>query len=135
MATASVSTSLTSSLQMWAGRVLSAVAVLFFAMDAAMKILRTPPAVDFTVGKLGYPQSAVAAIGITLLLFTILYVIPRTSVLGVVLLTAYLGGAVASNVRIGAPPFNVAFPIVFAVLVWAGLALRDRRLKELLLRF
>jgi hypothetical protein len=112
---------------------LSGLAVLFFVLDGVMKVLQLPPSIDATVGQLGYPQSAVMGIGITLLVCTLLYVIPRTSGLGAILLTAYLGGAVASNVRIGAPLFNVMFPIIFAAFVWAGLALRDVRWKEMLL--
>jgi len=80
----------------------------------------------------GYPESTIVGIGIALLASTFLYVIPRTSILGAILLTGYLGGAVASNVRAAAPLFNILFPVVFAALVWGGLWLRDQRLRQLL---
>jgi DoxX-like family len=96
-----------------------------------MKLFKPVFVVQATV-KLGYPESTIVGIGIALLVCTLLYAIPRTAVLGAVLLTGYLGGAVASNVRVGAPLFNVAFPIVFATLVWGSLWLRDRRLEQLL---
>lgn len=117
--------------RLWTGRVLSAIVVLFFLMDSIMKIMRTPPSVDATTRILGYPDSAVVVIGVTLLVCTILYVIPRTSLLGAILVTGYLGGAVASNVRVGSPPFNALFPIVCAAFVWAGLWLRQPRLQQL----
>ena len=98
-----------------------------------MKLLKLPASVDATV-QLGYPESAVAGIGVALLICTVLYVIPRTSILGALLLTSYLGGAVASNVRAATALFNVAFPIVFAVLVWGGLVLRNKQLESILLR-
>lgn len=118
--------------RLWSGRVLSGIVVLFFLMDGGMKLARAPVSVQFTTQLLGYPNWAVAAIGATLLVCTVIYVIPRTSALGAVLLTAYLGGAVASNVRIGSPLFNTFFPIIFAVFMWAGLWLRDRRIEQLL---
>ena len=117
----------------WGGRIVSGVAVVFLLMDAGLKLLKLPASVDATV-QLGYPESAVAGIGVALLICTILYVIPRTSILGALLLTSYLGGAVASNVRAATPLFNVAFPIVFAVLVWGGLVLRNKQLESILLR-
>lgn len=117
--------------RIWAGRILSGLATVFFVMDGVMKLLKPAPVVEATV-KLGYPESMIAGIGIALLASTLLYVIPRTTVLGAILLTGYLGGAVASNVRAGTPLFNVAFPSFFAGLVWCGLWLRDRRLEQLL---
>jgi hypothetical protein len=117
--------------RLWTGRVLSAIVVLFFVMDSIMKIIRTPASIDATTRILGYPDSAVVGIGVTLLICTILYVIPRTSLLGAILVTGYLGGAVASNIRIGSPAFNTLFPIVCAAFVWAGLWLREPRLQQL----
>jgi hypothetical protein len=96
-----------------------------------MKLVKPPFVVDATV-QLGYQESAIVGIGLTLLACTLLYVIPRTSVLGAILLTGYLGGAVASNVRAEAPLLNVAFPILFAVLAWAGVFLRESRLRQLI---
>lgn len=115
----------------WTGRILSGIAVLFFLMDGGMKLFKPPFVVEATV-HLGYPEYTIVGIGIALLVCTLLYVIPETSVLGAILLTGYLGGAVASNVRVAAPTFNVVFPFIFAALVWGGLWLRDRRLQQVL---
>ena len=82
--------------------------------------------------QLGYPESAIVGIGVVLLASTLLYLIPRTSILGAVLLTGYLGGAVASNVRAEQPLFNIVFPVIFAGIAWGGLWLRDSRLRRLL---
>jgi hypothetical protein len=117
--------------KLWAGRILSGFAVAFFVMDGGMKLFKPAFVVEATV-KLGYPEYTIVGIGIALLASTLLYVIPRTSVLGAILLSGYLGGAVASNIRAGTPLFNVAFPIFFAILVWGGLWLRDPRLERLL---
>ena len=83
--------------------------------------------------KLGYPETVIVPLGIILLTCTILYVIPRTSVLGAILLTGYLGGAVATHVRVGDPLFtHVLFPVYLGVLIWGGLYLRDDRLPALI---
>lgn len=118
--------------QVWAGRVLSGIAVLFLLMDATMKVLAVPVAVAGTV-KIGYPASVIVPLGIVQLVCLALYLIPRTSVLGAILWTGYLGGAVATHVRVGDPLFShILFPTYVATLLWAGLWLRDRRLRELL---
>ncbi len=116
----------------WAGRILSGFATLFFLVDGGMKLFKPPVVVQATVGQFGYPESTIVGIGIALLVPTVLYVIPRTSILGAILLTGYLGGAVASNVRIVMPLFNILFPVVLAALAWGGLWLRDQRLEQLL---
>lgn len=116
---------------LWAGRAFSTLAVLFFLMDAVMKMLRARPAVEATT-QLGFPPTAIMPIGVTLFVCTILYVYPRTAFIGAILLTGYLGGAAASSIRAGSPLFNCAFPIIFAVFVWAGLVLREPRLLSLL---
>jgi hypothetical protein len=116
---------------LWAGRILSGWAVLFFLVDGVMKLVRPPVVVEATV-RLGYPESDIAGIGILLLACTLLYVVPRTSILGAILLTGYLGGAVASQVRVSAGWFNVTFALMFGALVWSGLWLRDVRLRTLL---
>jgi hypothetical protein len=116
---------------LWAGRVMSTLAALFLFMDGGMKLFKPPVVVQATL-QLGYPESTIVGIGIALLASTLLYVIPRTSLFGAILLTGYLGGAVASNVRVATPLFNILFPVVFAALVWGGLWLRDRRLRQLL---
>jgi DoxX-like protein len=112
------------------GRILSTVAVLFLVMDGGMKLFKPPFVVQATV-QLGYPESTIVGIGVALLLCTALYLIPRTAVWGAILLTGYLGGAVASNVRAGTPMFNVAFPVLLGVVVWAALVLRDKRLERI----
>jgi len=110
---------------------MSALAALFLFMDGGMKLFK-PPVVIQATEQLGYPESTIVGIGIALLASTFLYVIPRTSLFGAILLTGYLDGAVASNVRVATPLFNILFPVVFAALVWGGLWLRDRRLRQLL---
>jgi hypothetical protein len=116
---------------LWAGRIITTIVVLFLLFDSSIKLMRLAPAVEGTA-RLGYPVSLVAVIGIVLLACSAVYVIPRTSVLGAILLTGYLGGALASQLRIGEPLFShVLFPIYFAVLLWAGLLLREPRLRAL----
>ena len=119
--------------RIWASRILTTLCVLFLLMDGGMKLFKPPFVVEATV-RLGYPESTIVGIGITLLFCTILYVVPRTAVLGAILLTGYLGGAVASNVRAETPTFNAVFPVLFAVVVWTSLVLRDKRLESLLLK-
>ena len=113
---------------LWAGRILGGLAVLFLVMDGAMKVIKPPFIVEANV-KLGYPESTIFGIGITLLACTLVYVIPRTSAVGAILLTGYLGGAVATNVRAGTGWFNTLFPVGFAVVIWISLWLRDPRLR------
>jgi hypothetical protein len=116
----------------YAGRTLSALAILFLLMDGAMKLFKPAFVVEATTRRLGYPESAIVGIGVTLLTCTALYILPRTRILGAILLTGYLGGAVASNVRAGTGWFNTLFPVSIAVVVWLGLGLRDEHLKHLL---
>ena len=117
---------------LWIGRVLSGFAVLFLTFDAAIKLLRLPMAIDGTT-QLGYPAGVVLPLGVIQLVCLALYVIPRTSVLGAVLWTGYLGGAIATHVRLGNPLFtHVLFPVYVALLLWGGLWLRDARLRTLL---
>ena len=97
--------------------------------DGAIKLLKLAPAVEGTA-RLGYPAGVVVPLGITVLACTLFYVIPRTSVLGAILLTGYLGGATATQVRLGDPWF--LFPVVLGILVWGGLFLRDGRLRALI---
>jgi hypothetical protein len=104
--------------------------VLFLLIDGAMKLVKPAPVVEATVG-LGYPESVIVPIGVVLIVCTILYLIPKTSVLGAILLTGYLGGAVATHVRTGESLFSIIFPVIFGVLLWLGLYLRDSRLRAL----
>jgi len=116
----------------WTGRVLSGLAVLFLLFDAGVKVLQHPMAVQGTA-ELGYPQTVVFSLGIVQLVCLAFYLVPRTAVLGAVLWTGYLGGAVATHVRIGHPLFShVLFPVYVAVLLWVGLWLRDERLRTVL---
>src|SRR5947208_3622559 len=111
-----------------AGRVLSTLAVLFLLMDGVMKVLRLPVVVEATA-RLGYPDSSIQLIGWIVLVCTALYVIPPTAALGAVLLTGFLGGAVATNLRIGNPLFShILFPVYLGAVVWAGLLLRRPQL-------
>jgi DoxX-like family len=112
-----------------AGRIISALSALFLLFDAIIKVLRAAPAVEGTV-RLGYPVAVVVPIGVTLLLCVVLYLIPRTSVLGAILITGYLGGATATQVRVEDLWF--LFPVGLGVLVWLGLYLRDGRLRALI---
>ncbi len=116
---------------LWTGRITSALPALFLLFDAVAKLVKPAPVVEATV-RLGYPESVILGLGIVLLASTVLYLIPRTAVLGAILLTGYLGGAVATHVRVGAGLFSVLFPVFFGVLVWGGLFLRDDRLRALI---
>ena len=111
---------------------LSIVASLFLLMDSGMKVLRLAPAVTATV-ELGYPESVVLGIGLLQLACLLLYLVPQTSILGAVLLTGYLGGAIATHVRLGSPLFShILFPTYVAAFIWGGLWLREPRLRALL---
>ena len=114
----------------WTGRILTALMGLFMLMDGVMKLVKPKPVVEATV-RMGFSESTLIPIGIVLVLCTILYLIPCTAVLGAILLTGYLGGAVATQVRAGAPLFETFFPVLFGVLVWAGIFLQDGRLRAL----
>jgi hypothetical protein len=100
-------------------------------MDAVMKFIKPPVVVSTTVG-LGYPENTIVPIGAVLLVCTVLYLVPRTSVLGAILLTGYLGGAVATHVRVSAGLFPILFPIILGLFIWGGLYLRDQRLSQLI---
>ena len=119
-------------LRLTAGRVLFGVAVLFLAFDALIKVMALPMAVEGTL-QLGYPARTLVPIGYTALACLVLFVIPRTAPLGAILWTAYLGGAVASQVRMGAPLFGFTlFPVYVAAIIWTSLYLRDPRVRQLI---
>jgi hypothetical protein len=120
----------TSKSMLWTGRIMSALPVLFLLMDGVMKLFKPRIVVESTV-QLGYPESVIVGLGIVLITCTVLYIIPPTSVLGAILLTGYLGGAVATHVRVGEGLFPVLFPVIVGVLIWGGLWLRDERLRAL----
>jgi hypothetical protein len=116
----------------WSGRVLTAIPVAFLLFDTTIKLIADPHVAE-SLARLGYANAAGATIGVLELLCLALYLIPRTALLGAVLLTGYLGGAVASHMRIGDPLLtHILFPIYVAALLWAGLLLRDARLRSLL---
>lgn len=115
----------------WAGRIVSWLPGLFLLLDGVAKLFKPRPVIEGTI-KLGYSESVIIPIGIVLIVCTVLYLIPRTAVLGAILLTGYLGGAVATHVRAADGIFPVVFAVTFGVLLWLGLYLRDARLRELM---
>jgi hypothetical protein len=124
----------TSKTMLWAGRVMSGLVVLFMLFDGAMKLVPIAPVTE-AMERLGYPTDASLArgLGALTIICTILYAIPRTSVLGAILLTGYLGGAIATHLRVGSPVFtHLLFGLYLGLMLWGGLYLRDKRLRELL---
>ena len=117
--------------KLWAGRIMGGLPALFLLIDAIMKFVKPAPVVETTV-KLGYPESVIIGLGAVLLVSTILYLIPKTAMLGAILLTGYLGGAVATHVRVQAGWFPIVFPVIFGIFLWGGLWLRDERLQKLI---
>ncbi|MFL5487637.1 MAG: DoxX family protein [Gemmatimonadaceae bacterium] len=118
--------------RLWTGRVLSGLGAAFMLFDAILHIMR-PAIVVTAFEQLGFPLGASATIAIIELLCVVLYLIPRTSVLGAILLTGYLGGAIALQVRIAAPLVSTTlFPIYVALFLWGGLYLRDERVRALI---
>ena len=119
----------------WIGRVLSGLAVLFLVFDGVMKFFmdKLPPEALEAGAALQWPIEKMPLVGTILLICVLLYIIPRTAVLGAVLLTGYLGGAVASHIRVSNPLFtHTLFPIYIAVFIWLGLYLRDARVKAVI---
>jgi DoxX-like family len=117
--------------RLWTGRIVSGLPALFLSMDGVMKLLKPDFVVKATV-QLGYPENVIFGLGIVLLVCVVFYIFPRTSILGAILLTGYLGGAVATHVRVGDPLFSHAlFPVYIAILLWGGLYLRNDRLRAL----
>jgi hypothetical protein len=117
--------------QLWTGRVRTTLAVLFLLFDAAGKLMMPSFVVD-AFNRLGFPVGRGVTLGVILTASTILYAIPRTAVLGAVLLTGYLGGAVAIHTRAESSLFETVFPVIFGLLTWVGIYLRDFRLRALL---
>ena len=116
----------------WTGIALSGLATAFLLFDSAGKLLEVQPVIDGTLS-LGYPRDLVFTLGVILFACVVAYLTPRTSVLGALLLTAYLGGAVATQLRVAAPLFShILFPTYLGVILWGGLVLRDDRLRALL---
>ena len=115
---------------LWTGRILSILAILFLLFDASGKFMMSSPVVA-AFARLGISTSLGTSIGVLLLTFTVLYAIPRTAVLGAVLLTGYLGGAVAIQMRAGSPTFETVFPVIVGVVAWAGIYLRECGLRRI----
>jgi hypothetical protein len=113
------------------GRILSGLAVAFLAFDSVAKLAQIQPVIDGTMS-LGYSRDVVFPLGVTLMACLVTYLIPRTAALGALLLTGYLGGAVASQIRVANPLFtHTLFPVYVAMLIWGGLILRDARVRAL----
>ena len=119
----------TSKKMVWTGRVVSAIPVLLMLLSAVMKLLKVAPVVQ-GFQRYGYPESQIVMIGVLELLSCIVYLIPNTAVLGAILMTGYLGGATATNVRIGDPSYLMT--VLLGVFVWVGLFFRDARLRALI---
>lgn len=120
--------------QLWVGRILSGIAVAFLLFDVMGKLTKAAPVVDGTM-KLGYPQESVFTLGVLLSIGVALYLVPQTTVIGAIYLSAYLGGAVATHYRVGNPVgTHILFPVYVAFFLWAGLALRDARVLNVLIR-
>jgi DoxX-like family len=117
--------------RLWTGRIISGLVVLFLLFDSITKVIKVRAVMEAST-QLGYPANTIFTIGIILFVCTAFYIIPQTAVLGAILLTGYLGGAVAANLRIGSAMFNTFFPIVFAALAWVGIFLRESRLGVLI---
>jgi hypothetical protein len=117
--------------KVWTGRVISALVIIFLLFDSVSKIMKMANVVEQSA-KLGFDATAVVQIGVILLICTVLYIIPRTAILGAILLTGYLGGAVCTSLRAGAPLPLILFPFVFGVIVWVPLYLRESRLRALI---
>jgi hypothetical protein len=120
-----------SKMMLWAGRILSALPALFLLLDGAMKLVKPEFVVKATV-ELGYPESVIFGLGMVLVACTVVYLIPQTAVLGAILLTGYLGGAVATHVRVGDGLFPIIFAVIFGALLWGGIYLRDERLRSII---
>jgi integral membrane sensor domain MASE1 len=115
---------------LWTARTLRVLVVLFLLADAASHVLKPAPVVD-AFQRLGFPLTLSPELGILMLVLLVLYAVPRTSVAGAILLTGYLGGAVATQLRAGSPPFETMFPVLVGILVWVPLGLTDQRARAI----
>lgn len=113
--------------KLWSGRILTTLVVAFLVFDGVTKVMKERHVMTAAV-QLGFPDYTMPLIGSILLVCTLIYVIPRTAVLGAMLLTGYLGGAVVTQLRVSSPIFETVFPVFFGILVWAGLGLRQSRI-------
>jgi hypothetical protein len=116
---------------LWTGRTLSGLMALLFVFDGVGHLMKPAPVVE-AFARLGYPLSASVGIGVLALVCTAIYVTPRTSIFGAILMTGYLGGAVSTHVRAGSTLFETIFPVILGTLMWAGIYVRDAQLRKLL---
>jgi len=116
----------------WTGRIISGLAVLFLLFDGVIKLINIQPVVDSSI-QLGLPVDLAPRVGILLLVCLAVYLIPQTAVLGAILLTGYLGGAVATRARSPAELFSLVFPLIIGALLWGGLYLRSHQLRAFVL--
>jgi hypothetical protein len=115
----------------WVGRIVGGIIILFCAFDGITKVIKEPHVIAASAD-LGFSANEIVLIGSLMLACTILYAIPRTAILGAILLTGYLGGAVVSNIRVHHPVFECIFPVIFGVLAWGAIFVREQRLRELI---
>jgi hypothetical protein len=116
--------------RVWAGRILTAIPVLFLLFDTIIHLLNIRPVVE-GLAQLGYPSDLGPTLGVIQLVALVVYLVPRSALFGAILWTGYLGGAIATHVRVDNPLFShVLFPVYVALLLWGGLYLRDRRLRS-----
>jgi hypothetical protein len=122
-----------SKISVWSSRIMRWIVILFMLFDAVIKFVKPEPVIQTTIHELGYKEHHILIHGFTALIPTLLFAIPRTSVLGAILLTAHLGGAIASNLRVDNPLFsNTLFPVYTAILMWGSIWLKDERLRSIL---
>ncbi|HET9215719.1 MAG TPA: DoxX family protein [Terriglobia bacterium] len=118
--------------RLWIGYAISGTLLLFLLFDSVGKLLKVTPVLEGSA-RLGYPESSIVGIGVVLLVCTVLFAIPKTSLFGAILLTGYLGGAVATHVRVGSPLWtHQLFPVYIGVLIWLALCLRNEKLRRFL---
>jgi hypothetical protein len=115
---------------LWAGRLLTALPVLFLLLDGLAKVAKAAPVLEASA-RLEVPERVIPGLGLALIAVTLIYAFPRTSTLGAIVLTGYLGGAIWTHVRMGGPAFPMVFPGLVAALIWGGLYLREPRLRAL----
>ena len=118
--------------RLWISYILQGVVVVMFLMGSIMNLLQSEEAMKGAT-EMGYPKEAVFYLGIVLLIGTLLYAIPKTVLIGAIILTGWLGGAVATHIIHGDPLFNIIFPVLFGILVWGSILLRNDKLKEVLI--
>ncbi|MET4084127.1 hypothetical protein ABIB40_004101 [Pedobacter sp. UYP30] len=120
-----------SKIRLWASYILQGIVVVMFLMGSVMNLLQSTEAVKGAT-EMGYPKEAVLYLGIALLIGTLLYAIPKTIIIGAIILTGWLGGAIATHIIHGDPIFNIIFPILFGLVIWASIVLRNDKLKAVL---